>query len=304
MQKIAFVLNPKAGRGGVSEALRDGLAQIVADSGGTAVFWVTTAEPDSARQLAAEAVASCDTVIACGGDGTVHGVLQGLAGTQTCMGVLPLGTANALARHLRLPLDPLLAMKRLLSYSPRAIPLGCAETARGRRWFTVMAGAGPDGQLIHEMKPGAKARSRRMAYYSRSARLFLSRRFPTFRVEYQMYGSACWESRLVVGMMASRIPDLGGLFRGLTSGSRLDHPHLRVQLLSAPAHLSFSAWMTLGKMGWSRANPWLRSVEVQEIRCFPGESPRSVYGQVDGEAVGEIPLSLRPVSSALRLLMP
>ena len=125
-----------------------------------------------------EASRTCDTVIACGGDGTVHGVLQGIAGTSTALGVLPCGTANALARNLQLPLDPVRATEMLLSFEPRRIALGYAQTTNASRWFTVMAGAGPDGRLIHEMKLAAKAQAGRKAYYTEAARLFLTRRFP------------------------------------------------------------------------------------------------------------------------------
>ncbi len=267
-------------------------------------IWRTTPEPESARDLAVRARESCDTVIACGGDGTVHGVLQGIAGTATRLGVIPSGTANALARNLMLPSDPVLALDRLLSFPAKQIPLGKAETLISTRWFAVMAGAGPDGTLVEQMKLSAKARVGRSAYYAEAARLFLTRRFPQFKVEYRRLGSTVWENRLAVGMMASRIQNLGGLFRGLTSNSSLHHPHLLVQLLAAPAHLAFPAWMALGKVGLGNTNPWLKTLEVEELRCVPIQKGRKVFAQVDGEAVGTLPLSIRIVPSSLYLLMP
>jgi diacylglycerol kinase family enzyme len=243
-------------------------------------------------------------VIACGGDGTVHGVLQGIAGTAIHLGVIPLGTANALARNLSLPTDPILALDKLLSFTAKQIPLGKAVTLTSTRWFTVMAGAGPDGILVQEMKLATKARVGRSAYYTEAARLFLTRRFPQFRVEYKLQGSNIWESRLAVGMMASRIQNLGGLFSGLTSRSRLHHPHLLVQLLASPAHLAFPAWMALGKAGLGKANPWLTTLEVEELRCLPLQEEQQVFAQVDGEAAGALPLHIQIVPSSLHLLMP
>jgi diacylglycerol kinase family enzyme len=104
-------------------------------------------------------------------------------------------------------------------------------------------------------------------------------------------------------MMASRIPNLGGLFRGLTAASRLHHPHLVVQLLAAPAHLSLPAWMMMGRSGWGRRNPWLTTVEAEELRCVPLDG-RGIYAQVDGEAMQEIPLTVGIVGDGVRLLMP
>ncbi len=240
MRRAGLIINPKAGRGSF-ETVRSEVVRVLAKHGFEVQVNATTPEPESARTLALEASRSCDLVIACGGDGTVHGVLQGVAGTSATLGVLPFGTANALARNLLLPVNPVLAVEKLLSFKPRQVPLGRAETAAGKRWFTVMAGAGPDGSLVHEMQLAAKARIGRRAYYTEAARLFLTRRFPAFQVEYKLIGSSSWEEQSAVAMMASRISDLGGLFTGLTSASRLDHPHLLIQLLRAPAHLAFSS---------------------------------------------------------------
>jgi YegS/Rv2252/BmrU family lipid kinase len=304
VRRAGLIINPKAGRGASVDTRLDEMIRVLSKYGFETDIRRTTPEPDSARDLAIRTRESCDTVIACGGDGTVHGVLQGIAGTSTRLGVIPFGTANALARNLSLPADPVLALDRLLSFTAKQIPLGKAVTSTSTRWFTVMAGAGPDGTLVQEMKLAAKARVGRSAYYTEAARLFLTRRFPQFRVEYRLLGSNIWENRLAVGMMASRIQNLGGLFSGLTSHSRLHHPHLLVQLLAAPAHLAFPAWMAFGKVGFGKANPWLTTLEVEELRCVPLQEERQVFAQVDGEAVGALPMNIQIVPSSLHLLMP
>lgn len=167
-----------------------------------------------------------------------------------------------------------------------------------------MAGAGPDGTLVHEMQSAAKARLGRSAYYTEAARPLLTRRFPGFQVEYRLPRSDAWQSRVAVATMASRIPDLGGLFRGLTSGSRLHHPHLVVRLLTSPAHLAFPAWMALGKAGLGKVNPWFTTLDVEELRCTPIETDQPVFAQVEGEAAGALPMHLEIVPASLNLLMP
>jgi diacylglycerol kinase family enzyme len=277
---------------------------VFAEHGLEVIVSETTAAPDSSRDLACRAAKRCDLVIACGGDGTVHGVLQGVAHSEACLGVLPFGTANALARNLGLPVDPVAALKMLLGFTAKMIPLGVAETGTETRWFTVMAGAGPDGRLVHEMKRATKARLGRTAYYAKAARLMVSRRFPAFSVEYRLMRSVAWQKQTVVAMMASRVPNLGGLFGTLTPDSRLYHPHLTVQLLAAPAQLAFPAWLAFARAGLGVLNPWLTTVEVEELRCLPLADRGKIYVQVDGEAAGLLPMSVRIVPEGVRLLMP
>ncbi len=78
-------------------------------------------------------------------------------GTAAALGVVPLGTANVLARNLGLSLDPVKALQQQLSFAPRAISAGEARYAtkdgEAKRYFTVMAGAGPDGALVYRRLP-------------------------------------------------------------------------------------------------------------------------------------------------------
>jgi diacylglycerol kinase (ATP) len=141
---------------------------------------IPTTAPGSATILAQAASNSgAETIFACGGDGTIHEVLQGLV-TETAqpkptLGIIPFGTANALARHLRLSLDPLQAMLQQIHAAPQTIPVGKLQFANQTRYFTVMAGAGPDGTLVYNLTQ--KSSLGRMAYYLHSARLFATRRF-------------------------------------------------------------------------------------------------------------------------------
>src|SRR6267142_3332482 len=71
--------------------------------------------------------AGSDTVFACGGDGTIHDVIQELAGTQVALAILPFGTANALAHDLGIPLRPSTAAEIAVKGTVRRISLGRVE---------------------------------------------------------------------------------------------------------------------------------------------------------------------------------
>ncbi len=302
MRHATLIVNPAAGRARLLRSQMPAIEQKLAAHGYTSTIVETTPAEGSAQQLAAHAAAISNLVLACGGDGTVHGVLQALAHTEATLGVVPLGTANALARNLTLPLDPLAAVTRLMTYTPRRIPVGQIETPHGTRYFAVMAGCGPDGLLVHTLsQPGAaqlKARFGRAAYYGHAARLFLTRRWSAFQVRFHVAGAADWREMHAVAVMTSRVPDLGGIFSGTTPLANLTDQRLHVQILHAPGWLSLPTWMLCGRFGLS--NPWLTTVDADELLC---EGP-GVYAQADAEPMGHLPMRLTVVPDALSLLMP
>ncbi|HEV8194972.1 MAG TPA: diacylglycerol kinase family protein, partial [Ktedonobacterales bacterium] len=100
-----------------------------------------------AVELAREAVqAGMDMVIAAGGDGTVNDIIQALAGHDTALGVLPLGTVNVWAREVGISLYTRDACDVLLNGVRRRVDLGRA----GSRYFLLMAGIGFDAEVAQQ----------------------------------------------------------------------------------------------------------------------------------------------------------
>jgi len=301
MRLATLIVNPVAKKAPLLEAQMPAIRALMMHHGYQISVVKTTAAAESARDIAAFAASSA-LVLACGGDGTVHGVVQGLAQTDATLGIVPLGTANALARNLGLPLDPLAAIERLMTYTAQRIPLGEITASGQKRMFAVMAGCGPDGVLVDELsREGGsrlKARFGRLAYYGHAARLFATRRWPEFEVRFRESSSGAWSSGKAVALMASRVPDLGGVFRGTTPRANFTDGRLHVQILRGPTWISMPAWMVCGRLGLP--NRWLRTVDASEVEC----DGLGVFAQADGEPLGHLPISLRVVEDALSLLMP
>lgn len=98
-----------------------------------------------AQLYAREAVADkFDVVIAAGGDGTINEIIQELVGSETTLGVLPLGTANVWAREMGIPLDVAGASEILAYGRTRRIDAGSVNG----RYFLLMVGIGFDGEVI------------------------------------------------------------------------------------------------------------------------------------------------------------
>ena len=169
---------PEVGAGRSAEARgRAGAAPRAAR--GSPAGSTSRREGDSLTDRVREAVASgCDLVVAAGGDGTVSAVADALAGTETPLGIVPLGTANVLAGELGIPLD-LEAACALLAGEHALARIDAMELA-GKHYVTQV-GVGLDAAMIRDTPGEHKRRFGRVAYLWTAAtpagRASSSRRF-------------------------------------------------------------------------------------------------------------------------------
>src|SRR2546428_1898987 len=179
MQKAVLLYNPlSGGRRGRRLADVEAAAAVLRSGGVEVSIAPTRAAADAAEQVRQAIGEGCDTVFACGGDGTIHDVLQGLVGTQVALAIIPLGTANSLAHDLRVPLSPMDAARAALTAKPRRIAVGRVEYQdfsgnRSSRYFTVVVGIGVDAHLFYSLNPQAKQRLGIASYYGKATRLWL-----------------------------------------------------------------------------------------------------------------------------------
>src|SRR5438876_4866227 len=189
MRKAALLYNPLSGRRRERRVKDVEAALAVLQEAGVEANAEPTLGPATAGDQARRAIAEgCDTILACGGDGTVHDVLQGMVGSDAALGVIPLGTANALAHDLQLPLSAADAARANLTARPRRIAVGRVEYAdidghRAMRFFIVTVGIGADAHLFYKLNPQVKGRLGMAAYYVKATRLWLTHPMENFTVE-------------------------------------------------------------------------------------------------------------------------
>lgn len=130
MHRVALVSNPVSGQHPQRRAALIKRAAAVLHNAAIEVRVIQTESTESVGTQAQEAIREgCDTILVCGGDGTVHQVLQSVVGTSAALGVIPMGTANALATDLGLPASPEKAAKILLAAVPVRSLLGVSFIA-------------------------------------------------------------------------------------------------------------------------------------------------------------------------------
>jgi len=304
-----LIYNPAAGRNRLrrAEQLRQ-IASALSGLGHRVEIAATSSAGSATNQTREAVLEGAAIVFACGGDGTVHEVLQGLVSEtgvmSAALGIIPLGSANALARHLRISLNPLQAALQQIDRGTQTVPVGKISFDGQARYFAVMAGAGPDGALVYNLLTGNKSNLGRFAYYLHAARLFATRSFPAFEVEFTDVASDSTVTLEAVSVMAIRVDSLGGLFSGLVgSPARIQDTHLRLVMLGPPAWLSLPLWFITGWLHLHGLNRFLRSANVSRFSCRPFSS-HTAHFQADGEWLGRIPFEVSLIPDALRILVP
>lgn len=166
-RRVLVIVNPVAGQrsGGRFEATLRRLEEL-----GVSVTLARTQARGEAEALARQgAGAGYDVVVAAGGDGTINEVINGLAGREQVLAILPLGTANVLAAEIGLACTPE-AVARVIA-TGQAAPVYLAQ-ANGR-YFALMAGVGLDAHVVAHVNLKLKKHCGKLAYVAQAARELL-----------------------------------------------------------------------------------------------------------------------------------
>ncbi len=280
-------------------------ARILKDAGITTEIAATTAA-GSAQGIARQAVEQRrGMVIACGGDGTINEIINGLAGSAVPMALLPAGTANILAKELRIPWDIPHAARLIPTGVVRRVALGLATSLNGNhsadmpsggRYFVSVGGAGPDGAIVNAVNGELKKRAGVLAYWAEGLRQLVSYDFPEMRVRSD--GQERLASILVVG----RTVHYGGPFK-ITTGANLFEDSFEFLTNSTRSRFRYLACLPALWLGKLRSMDGIAAWKDTEVICESANGA-TVYAQVDGEPIGPLPLTFRIVPDALSLVTP
>jgi YegS/Rv2252/BmrU family lipid kinase len=311
MRRVALIYNPAAGQHSIGHRAHiDNALQVLRDAGVEAEA-LQTQGPGSAGALAAEAVSrGCDTILACGGDGTVHEVLQSLVGTPTALGVVPLGTANALAANLGLHSSPSKAVRKLLSAVPVRVSVGHityrdTTGAPHSRYFTVAAGVGVDALLLSRLDAGLKRRLGYILYVIEAFRVWATHSFPLFQASFVERSSRKPRVEEVSQLLAIRIRDFGGVLHNFAPGATLRKDGLRLVAFKTRSRMRYFRFLMAVVFGRHTFTNGIELLDAVSVECRPcNGSLARVFAEADGEVLGDMPVRIDIVPHAVTLLIP
>lgn len=287
-RRILLIYNPAAG--GNRRARFNRIVAVLREAS-CAPTIVETTGPGHAEALArAASPTDYDVVAACGGDGTINEVINGLAGKDLALGIIPLGTANVLAEEIGLARAPAKIAAALAEGPIRTVHVG---RANGRR-FTMMAGVGFDAVVVHGVSLKLKKWLGPLAYVWETVRQAAKYGFQPHEVTIDGV------TYRPVSMVACKGRRYGGPFIAAPDAS-LSEDKFHVVLMNGRGWLSVVRYGIALALGRLAARRDVQLVAGREV-IVRGSDGQPV--QADGDIVATLPLRIALDPDPVRLVYP
>ncbi|MFQ5863449.1 MAG: diacylglycerol/lipid kinase family protein [Candidatus Brocadiales bacterium] len=294
-KRLKLILNPIAGGGYALKILPTVVSILERRGYGVDVF--KTSRRGDAEQVAAELPDEHSIIVAMGGDGTINEVAHGVlsSGRDVPLGIIPLGTANVLARELKVPLDYEQACHVIARGNMRRIDVG--RDSR-HRYFVLMAGVGFDAEVVRIIESNRKGSISMLTYAVPILKAFWHYDFPKFSVEVD--GRPVGEGTGSVFISNTR-RYTGPLI--ITNQARVDDGELDVFIFRERGKLKLLKY-AVGALFWMADRFYdVTYVRGKEVRVSSLDNKEVAY-QIDGDLGGTLPQKFSVVPLALSVLVP
>jgi YegS/Rv2252/BmrU family lipid kinase len=268
----------------------------VLDRQGIVAKLVPTEAPGTAGAQARQEIENgSDLIIAAGGDGTINEVANGMLNTNIPMAIFPGGTANVLAREMKIPIHLERAAAQLSRLRRHTISAGSLRIGDADpRCFLCMAGAGLDAEIVSRLNLDFKARTGKLAYYVTGfAQVF--RPLQEFEIvidDRRHYASFA---------LISRVRNYGGDLE-IARGASLLRDDFEVVLFRGTVALRYLQYLVGVALKQAHLIPGCTFLRGTRIQC-PQPAGGGIYVQIDGELAGQLPMTVDILPGALTMLV-
>lgn len=291
MNKILFYVNPVSG-GVDKKPFLEEAAQKLAESG--IEHRVFETEPDQDSEIVMKEIQSYnpDLILAVGGDGTVSQLAQILKGTDHLIGIIPLGSANGLARDLEIDKDPMAALRNLLDCET-TYPMDLLEI-NGEHYMVHIGDAGINANIVNSYNLDE---NRGFEIY---AKYFIEelRKSEPFQVEIQANGEVVKKTGVMLALCNAKRYGIGYPISSLSDPMDGKFEIVVIEKINALSFVKAGLTMIDEEL-INESNNSIIQTDLAEIRL---ESPRLF--QLDGEVIGEMQnISVKILKGAIKVLL-
>ena len=286
MNNTLIILNPAA-RGERAQRQQARVESLARDCVVCATTHIGEAE-SMARRGVAEGF---EKIVAAGGDGTINEVVNGLAGTEATLGLLPIGTMNVFATELGLPVNDLDRCWNIIQgENIRSVDLPKAN----QKFFVQLAGVGLDAQVVKETSAQLKRNFGPLSYLISAAQI-AARQPPRLFIKSE---DASIDEGSFVLVGNGRL--YGGPFPFFKHAA-LDDGLLDVIVFKRLGYLEIIKYLQDVVFSSDIRVPEIEYFQTRHLRV---ESAQTVPVEIDGELVGNCPVEFTLQNRALRVLAP
>jgi diacylglycerol kinase (ATP) len=284
--KLAIIFNPAA-RGEKARLLEEKLRFLT----GTDAFLTTTGAGQTAELAGRLAQEGYSTIVAAGGDGTINEVVNGIAGRDVTLGILPIGTMNVLAWELGLPISQLEQCWEIIQQGAiRSIDLAMAND----QYFVQLAGIGLDALAVRGTDLNFRKTIGPISYLFAAAQI-IGRTAPRLEI--------CFDERETMGgcfVLVGNGRFYGGPF-SFFPNAKNDDGLLDVLVFKHQGYLDIIRYLQ-GILVGSHAD--FADIEYRQIRSLRVISDRRIPVEIDGEVTFHTPVRFCIGPHRLRVLVP
>lgn len=289
--RILFLVNPAAGKGR-AKRLWEQAAPRLSGLGDFDVLY--TGAPGEATRMARDAAErGYDRVAAVGGDGTINEVMNGLAGTDAALAVLPGGTGNDYAHCTGLPVDMYEAGRVALLGDSRLVDVGHLSTGK---YFLSVIGAGFDAEVAANVNKVPKYFGGTIPYMAGILKTLWQ--YAPREMEIEIDGRLLSQKTFLVavGLAAS----FGGGMR-ITPDAVVDDGLFDVCIAGDVGKAEVLRLVPLIYKGTHVTHPKVRMTRCRDI-AIRSNTPTAI--QAEGELIGNLPIEITLLPRYLRLACP
>ena len=295
--RIVIVLNPASGRGRGARLLPEikRLLANAAENRSGALTWevfVTKSPGDGIRLANKSAKEGADIVAAAGGDGTINEVVNGIAGTGACLGVMPLGTGNDFARCIGIGPGIEHAINTLVNGKRLSVDLGRAK----ERWFINAAGCGFDGAVADRVNRGFRFLKGTPAYIAAVLQTLIGFRPADYRLTLDGETREC---RAMMCAISNGRSYGGGMM--IAPDAEINDGLLDICIVGDMSKFEFVRSFPRVFKGTHVTHPKVATARAKRVAI---ETDPGVPVLIDGEVIGETPVEFTIEPSAIEVMTP
>lgn len=297
MQRVKIICNPSSGRQ-IMQKKVDSLCNLLINDGYIVGRFNTRVKDDAMYETIKTVKEGWDSIIVCGGDGTVNEVAKGIAlsGKKIPVGILSSGTVNDFANYMKFPKDIENFFKMIKNGNVLEVDLGKVND----EYFINVAASGLLTDIGYKVSPEIKAIFGKMAYYIEGLKEIPKSRFELIKVRFESDEFSSEEDILLY--LISNTASIGG-FRKIAPDADVTDGYLDVVIIKKSEVQDLAQIFISIFSGEHINHPNVVYFKTRKIRVQSLED-EDITIDIDGEYGGKLPATYEVLPKSFQIFIP